>query len=922
MCTNETDIIFEYDFKDESVISDLKLKNNFIEIFSKVGNKWKKECYLRDQLIDMLTLEYDNTITLWGNCELDERVKMVGKLPLSNELILERSVRFIHNNRFSSFIKTNCAQVRVGSYFGVSTLHGTKENVCRLVPISEGDGDNSFTINVEGLPSKRYNYSLSIIYGLRNPINNSNENGLYIGQVYYYKDGLDDFLTNLSIMLNVLYSSINNIDNKTEDHKILLKNIPKIMKISNNLTDGLDQFEILKLELDLIKPSIRNYENEIKYIYEIDKILENKTKYVPHGYGEWIYFKDMLSSCNYVNKNIDTEPIRKEIRGYWQVGKIYGASFMIQSDKIDTIYNKLIYKEEETILERNFSGVKINDEFIINEIVNGVAEEITGYSNFVEAYDVRMNRFTLESILKQEILIKLIYMYMENNNNDIVKELISLLLSMNVNPLEMINILPNIDNNSLELYTYLLEDEWIVSKLTVIKSYDQYYYSLVNKLISIIDNPEIYIDEYIITSFLEKIPSDIKKSYKHDGETILHFFIKLLERYPELVYSSIRDMVNKDNVYIGMIDSKSRTIFHYVFYYFEDVMNKLNIDIKIIERLFENIIYLNGVDVNLRDNNGLTILHQAVMITSHNTEKLVKIILDKNPDLTIKSLYPLEATPLETAIMFNQPNNIIKLLRDKQSPKERNTRDIKVKVSNLFDVESKVEEDIPAIHRNLMEEFNQEEKEVEEKEQEDSSVIRSLLNDFNEEYDEFESVLLPSSNEMVDIISNIKNARTILEIETIINGIDDNVINMIKDNQYNYIGHAIILNPLMRNVQNYNEVIRIFRILISREFIIDITNEYNDTPLSLFIKYLPDDVYSNDFYRFVDIFINEFRTNINQYDSYGYSILYHVVSRGNKFKDIVRLLLEKGAVVDDSIIKLIDEMEIENVNEIRPMLIR
>ena len=126
MCSNSSDIIFEYDLKDESVIAKLRDEGNFVEIYSKLPNSeyYTKECYLRTQLLDSIIKEKINTTTLWGDCSIDQRIKMVGKLIWSNEYILERSIRFLYNKKFTSLLKHNCHDERKGSYFGRSTVLG------------------------------------------------------------------------------------------------------------------------------------------------------------------------------------------------------------------------------------------------------------------------------------------------------------------------------------------------------------------------------------------------------------------------------------------------------------------------------------------------------------------------------------------------------------------------------------------------------------------------------------------------------------------------------------------------------------------------------------------------------------------------------------------------------------------------------
>ena len=296
MCTNESDILYEYDFKDPQVVDELKTLNNFIEILYKVGDKWIKECYVRSQLLDAIIPNYQDATTLWGDGTMEQRVKMVAKLPLTGEFILERSVRYLANPRFTSFLKYDCSNRKVGSYFGVSTLHGAEQSLCRLVPIEEDDGDNSFRVSVEGESPKQYSQMLGTSTNMTNPVDpNDKKKGFFIGEIFYYKNELNYYLNNFSNMMRGLQSSIEQSENRSMDETIMMTIIPKILYRIDKIINGKQHFNALRIELNFIKPSLRSYREEMEYMENIESLLNNNTIANPNGYGEWIYFNNIIS---------------------------------------------------------------------------------------------------------------------------------------------------------------------------------------------------------------------------------------------------------------------------------------------------------------------------------------------------------------------------------------------------------------------------------------------------------------------------------------------------------------------------------------------------------------------------------------------------------------------------------------------------
>jgi len=137
-CENNEDILFTDDFSFNEISDVDKLGNNYIEIISKQGNKFSKYCFMRNQLLDILNR--DNVIeytTLWGNGHLDERFKPVFKNPYLGNYFTQESLYFLSTTTFKTFQSVECTDVKIGTYFGVSTMHGSEQKVCRLIPLVE-----------------------------------------------------------------------------------------------------------------------------------------------------------------------------------------------------------------------------------------------------------------------------------------------------------------------------------------------------------------------------------------------------------------------------------------------------------------------------------------------------------------------------------------------------------------------------------------------------------------------------------------------------------------------------------------------------------------------------------------------------------------------------------------------------------------
>jgi hypothetical protein len=926
MCSNSSDIIFEYDLKDESVIAKLRDEGNFVEIYSKLPNTeyYTKECYLRTQLLDSIIKEKINTTTLWGDCSIEQRIKMVGKLIWSNEYILERSIRFLYNKKFTSFLKHNCHDERIGSYFGRSTVHGEKNTVCRLSPLIEDNSDDSMIIRVQGEPAKYFTHAMGIRYDVPDTFNSSNKSpGLFIGELFYSKPDLIEMLDELVDKFNKITEKISSLENKSVDHRNILSSFSNILHRIKKIKEGKKHFNLIKLDLDLLSISLSEYPNTYALINKIINVLDTKktTTYL-NGYGEWIYFNNIISSCGYVSRPVDTEPVRKEIVGYWKDSVPNGPFYIINSTSLEEFNINLIYiNNKKTLYNKTYKGIKQGDRFIIQDSKNN---ELFNIKDEAVGYDTPINRFGKEMFVKENILFDLFSLYGEINQS-YIKELIRHILSLGVNPLEFIELVEPINENIVGWYRMLMKDVWLVNTFTSIKSYDQYFYKLINKCSHILlPEEDEEINKKLITKVIDFIPSDIKSNYRNNGFSLNHLLVRLYPENSTFILNTIQKMTEDDNIKLAVVNRNNKNIFHYVYYVFQDYLHKLKYNIKLIETFMETLLPLatkqdedvqqEYKDVKIvktidsQDINGLTILHLALMIKNYNPKKLVEIILSYKPDLSLMSSFPLKATPLETAILFDQPQDIINLLLP-NSPSQRIEKNIetnknmfKIKFDDEFYVLPLAEQEEQA-EAEEQEEEEEEEEEEEADEEEEATKIIDISNNYQDNLFENEETYFKHKEEEEETdekeleekydIGNINTEEDIDIIKDQISNLTEEEVNIVYENR-NTVGHLLMMNELFND--NLNDLIELFYILSNKNYDINKINSENKTPLDIFIDKLPYLEYTVTRsgklrHENTDIYSEFVSTLITYGATVNEDMLVSVVKRGDGYAGLVNVLL-------------------------------
>lgn len=268
-CENNEDILFTDDFSFNETSDVNKLGSNYVEIISKQGNKFSKYCFLRNQLLDILNQDsVVNYTTLWGNGSLDERFKPVFKNPYLGNYFTQESLYFLSAPTFKTFQSVDCDDIEIGTYFGVSTIHGTENTVCRLIPLIEINKEEADIIAEE--QKVIANFSDVIKYYKRVYVKTDNyklneTRGSYIGPLargeglgYFYVNNKNSVFDTSLPSLEIFFINENNFI----DYEIK----PNSQKIIFKLKLGEKIFEIKSdVETDIIEGK-----NTLIYAHTID----------------------------------------------------------------------------------------------------------------------------------------------------------------------------------------------------------------------------------------------------------------------------------------------------------------------------------------------------------------------------------------------------------------------------------------------------------------------------------------------------------------------------------------------------------------------------------------------------------------------------------------------------------------------------
>lgn len=409
-CENNEDILFTDDFSFNETSDVNKLGRNYVEIISKQGNKFSKYCFMRNQLLDILNQDsVVNYTTLWGNGSLDERFKPVFKNPYLGNYFTQESLYFLSAPTFNTFQSVECSDIKIGTYFGVSTIHGTENTVCRLIPLIEINKEEADIIEEE--QKVVANFSDVIKYYKRVYVKTDNFNfngkiGSYIGPLvrgeglgyFYINNTKSVFDTSLPSFETFFINETSFITYEINDNS---------QKITFKLNSGEN---ILEINSD-VESDIINGENILTYAYTING--ENFT----------------IEDNNYIERYDTTY----NAFGRIQKLRLLLLAFLLYTnvDKINADFDYIFYGINIKALlqiyimvvmdyEENFSGIFkalfLNDN--INRILGRLTQKYDLYKLIlITEMGVDVNKINLIEELKDKINPVDIGEYSDTNGN-------------------------------------------------------------------------------------------------------------------------------------------------------------------------------------------------------------------------------------------------------------------------------------------------------------------------------------------------------------------------------------------------------------------------------------------------------------------------------------------------------------------------
>jgi len=882
------------------------MKDN-IHIYFKIdSNRWKRTILSRTAIISNLIHSYDHNVTLWHD-DPKKRMKMLGMLP-SGELVNEMSISFLSNQDFNTFVK-KLDSTKTISYYTEKGIEKDMREVYKLVPIVQDDSEDSFGIKLEGEETKFFTYCNYINDKCPSPINfdnvSKNEEGMYIGEMaYFYKD-INPLLERLKERLIMLLSYVKDFDNKTQDQKHLETILPKIIEKLELMLEGKNVSESLRMYLSLVKINLNSKDNSI--IDEIEEFIKkNKARRYLHGYGTWYKLEDEnLNSSNY--GVLDYSPYRKEISGMWEHNTLKGPVTILKSSHIqhsnDKIYFKVSYVENnQELIKFSFHSILIKDQLKI-----GIKDIKNKKDNiYFKSITVKKdsNRHVIESMTKQECLRYLIETYI-NYPEKLLKDCITFLANTTIlSTIDFIHYTEVPDESNMEIYKALLCDPFIQSLFLKNISSKQYYIEIINKLTSSINSSNYQI----VRNLINQLDVDIRNTFKDPqyGDTLLHLAILMTSIDRDFSLSWIKELVNEFSFDINSVENSNRTILHSLIYNHIETFSNVEYeeDKENIEYMLENILNLEDIEINLTDDNELTILHLLLMTKYDNILKLLDMILEKDPDLSIKSLYPVEATPLQIAILYKQDEAVIQKLKDKMSLEDFSSQinvDIISHVKDIFNT-----------NVSLKEEENNKIKVVYVKEEKKEDIKEDENKDLEDKVEKKEDVKEDKEEKKPNEIERVRTATSYNDIIDVVSSITDENINT-TDGDDNTIGHAILQNEFVQSTFDSDEIIKIFYKLWEKGYNINALNSANDSPFLLLFTEGYKRENNKDLFNIAKKFLEDFEADPDNTNDAGVSALYKAVEMEDEV--IVMLLLDYDSGISNEVIELTKRIKNEKIKK-------
>lgn len=660
MCTNKNLFVDFYSLMTKETIDEMNNDNSFIEIIYKSNNGYKRECYNRNELLKIILKPLNETPTIWNNGRVDDRVKAVYKLPYTGEYIIEDAIRYLSCPWFKSFLKVECQTYELGTYFGVSTMHGSPQNVCKLIPLLEVT-ENTENINLDDQSILRIQLPKipDTIWTIddapdefpeeKQALEESNQNAPVDENTVQKIKRQNEVRT---IARNKKIAELDYDDNKLEKETKIYKLDRVVEPIV--LQDVSSPYDV---NTDMMSHMLFIIRKSFKYGY----IVKERSD-VPTRYSEEYYFSQPKSPDE-IFFNMDKNRIEK--RRFHNVDGLTSSSNKIMS-YIDKNYGLLNFSISTILNEgqkyKAYFNMKEEEgifivELVFDSLLEGRIEdyqmEILSFNKFFKNQPI--NQFTKEQHLRLGALLYLInHPILSKDLQPGVKSLITL-LSMGIDIKAVFhensgysNLVDSIDlYNNTDIHTILsrFDDYYNITKNLIL------FYFLEKEPFNNIYNPENVNDPY--PAILSLIPTNVLESLKDPEEyTALHYIIfngDLGLHQVKKILTVLKDDFNM-NFNINNPENLITSLL---------IRRKIFTNTEYIIDLTSLIQFLiqNGVDVNNCGSN-VSNLHRAIK-NGDILYDLVKLLIDNGADINaINRINYTDVTPLEFATYYSEINEI------------------------------------------------------------------------------------------------------------------------------------------------------------------------------------------------------------------------------------------------------------------------
>ena len=430
---------------------------------------------------------------------------------------------------------------------------------------------------------------------------------------------------------------IKNIEIKLKDlmdqKDKLNRDLPKLPLNKNN-----KNIEEEEEKLNKIKKKLLQYENI--NIDDIDKI-KLKLDQEKNKYNKYQKINLKIEYKNKQFENIDIETFEKEklilekLKNTNLINKIKIDNFSLNSEyKNKLLLDKLNNNNRLVKIQEDIKKKEVLKKLTKNRIINipEKSEIYEGYDKFLnikfQLEETTRNKGTIEKDLEhvKEIYIKNSSFIFNHNCKSCIKNNEYLEINKNKELIEKlkkkcdeINTLEQINKNNYSKYSkyekYKMnyeKNEEVLSEIQIIDNDIKLYKIEYNKLINLIDESEYKIKEYDINYKILKEMKDINKIIK-----LKENVIKEYEKH-KFNYEKNKNEIIILNVRLDEIGYDKKLI---------DKLEKEYNKLEKIDKLINNKISLEGLIVNIKQNNEYTIINEKIITIEYS---IIKNELNKN----------------------------------------------------------------------------------------------------------------------------------------------------------------------------------------------------------------------------------------------------------------------------------------------------